>query len=415
MIENPNIMLSLSLFIIVIVALLGPLLIRKIESNLEVFFFSLGIFAAISISVFSDVKNIGNNEFRPIWDIGLLTEIITGIVPYIATISILWLLFRYFNNMRKGRIALLIIGFNLGLFLAPDKSLAGVVADAILGLILGFITGFIAERILPNNFNKFEETMDSIINKVPLKIYAFVIIVYFGVISSLITDIVATIIFVEVVNYLKLDRKSEVNLVIIGCFSIAFGAVFTPIGTPVSTIVYAKLDNFWYLLFHVGKYVLLGIISLGIISMFLVSRREINGIQITRINETSKDFGIRMFKLSIFLMAIFLFVIGFGHMIELYINPLSTEMIYWANTVSAILNNNIFPAIEIHKGMEPLQINSILLSLLISGGMLIPGNIPNMVAANRLAITMREWAKLGVPLGMVLLIVYFIIFFVLKL
>ena len=37
--------------------------------------------------------------------------------------------------------------------------------------------------------------------------------------------------------------------------------------------------------------------------------------------------------------------------------------------------------------------------VLISAGMLIPGNVPNIIAAHALHITSTEWAKLGVPLG----------------
>jgi predicted cation transporter len=46
---------------------------------------------------------------------------------------------------------------------------------------------------------------------------------------------------------------------------------------------------------------------------------------------------------------------------------------------------------------------------LISGGMLIPGNIPNIVAAGRLKISMKEWAIIGVPVGLVVMAVYFVI------
>ena len=51
------------------------------------------------------------------------------------------------------------------------------------------------------------------------------------------------------------------------------------------------------------------------------------------------------------------------------------------------------------------------MGLLVSGGMLIPGNIPNIVSACKLNIGSKEWAKLGVPLGFVVLIIYFIIHF----
>jgi predicted cation transporter len=47
--------------------------------------------------------------------------------------------------------------------------------------------------------------------------------------------------------------------------------------------------------------------------------------------------------------------------------------------------------------------------LLIAGGMLIPGNIPNIVAAGRLKISMKEWAVIGLPIGLVIMAVFFVI------
>jgi len=49
--------------------------------------------------------------------------------------------------------------------------------------------------------------------------------------------------------------------------------------------------------------------------------------------------------------------------------------------------------------MAELQINAALMGLLIAGGMLIPGNIPNIISANKLGITSKEWAKLGCTSG----------------
>jgi predicted cation transporter len=53
------------------------------------------------------------------------------------------------------------------------------------------------------------------------------------------------------------------------------------------------------------------------------------------------------------------------------------------------------------------------MGLLIAGGMLIPGNIPNIIAASKLEITSREWAQVGVPLGFILMVVFFVILFML--
>jgi predicted cation transporter len=44
--------------------------------------------------------------------------------------------------------------------------------------------------------------------------------------------------------------------------------------------------------------------------------------------------------------------------------------------------------------------------------MLIPGNIPNIIAACKLEITSREWAKIGIPIGLVIMGIFFIILFV---
>jgi predicted cation transporter len=57
--------------------------------------------------------------------------------------------------------------------------------------------------------------------------------------------------------------------------------------------------------------------------------------------------------------------------------------------------------------MSLIQIKSALIGLLIAGGMLIPGNIPNIICAGKLRIKSSEWAKFGVPLGLVVMMVYF--------
>ena len=47
--------------------------------------------------------------------------------------------------------------------------------------------------------------------------------------------------------------------------------------------------------------------------------------------------------------------------------------------------------------------------LLISGGMLIPGNIPNIIAAGKLNIKSSEWARFGVPIGLIAMVIYFVV------
>jgi len=80
--------------------------------------------------------------------------------------------------------------------------------------------------------------------------------------------------------------------------------------------------------------------------------------------------------------------------------------------ISAVVDNATLAAAEISPRMTALQLKSILMGLLIAGGMLIPGNIPNIIAANKLRIRSREWAALGVPLGLVVMVIYFVVLFV---
>ena len=73
-----------------------------------------------------------------------------------------------------------------------------------------------------------------------------------------------------------------------------------------------------------------------------------------------------------------------------------------------MLDNATLAAAEIGPKLDIIKSRTILLSLLVSGGMLIPGNIPNVIAAGKLGIGSRAWARYGVPLGLVLLVFYFV-------
>jgi predicted cation transporter len=113
-------------------------------------------------------------------------------------------------------------------------------------------------------------------------------------------------------------------------------------------------------------------------------------------------------------MALVLLGEGFKPIIFTYFTQIPPTVLYWVNMVSAILDNATLAAAEIGPAMSELQIKSILMGLLISGGMLIPGNIPNIISASKLGITSKEWARLGVPIGLVSMGIYFIIIFLTK-
>jgi len=120
----------------------------------------------------------------------------------------------------------------------------------------------------------------------------------------------------------------------------------------------------------------------------------------------------RAVKVYVFIMALTFLGDGFKPLILEYFIQIPSGILYWVNMVSAILDNATLAAAEIGPALSEVQIKSILMGLLISGGMLIPGNIPNIISAGKLGINSKEWARLGLPLGLVSMAIYFAVIFV---
>lgn len=249
---------------------------------------------------------------------------------------------------------------------------------------------------------------------VPFKLFAFLVIVVLGLASSVITAIIASLVLVEVVSALKLDRKTEVNFVILSCFAIGLGAALTPLGEPLATIAISKMNaDFWYLVRTIGLYVIPTVIGLGIFAGFFLKGRPgaaatEAGLEATA-GESYKDVVIRALKIYLFVMALTFLGEGFKPLIDTYVLGLPSQALYWINMLSAILDNATLTAAELSPAMNLAQVKAVLMGLLISGGMLIPGNIPNIVSASKLKIGSKEWAKTGVPLGLALMVVFFFI------
>jgi predicted cation transporter len=119
--------------------------------------------------------------------------------------------------------------------------------------------------------------------------------------------------------------------------------------------------------------------------------------------EKLSEVFLRATKVSVFVMALIFLGAGFKPLIDAYLIKMSTQALFWVNMVSAVLDNATLAAAEIGPSLTEAQIKSALLGLLISGGMLIPGNIPNIIAAHALHIKSTEWARLGVPLGLIIM------------
>jgi predicted cation transporter len=131
-------------------------------------------------------------------------------------------------------------------------------------------------------------------------------------------------------------------------------------------------------------------------------------LKVEEVEETLRDVIMRAAKVYLFVMALLLLGGGMKIVIDKYLLTVPSQVLYWVNMISAILDNATLTAAELSPAMEITQIQAVLMGLLISGGMLIPGNIPNIISAQKLNITSKEWARLGVPLGLILMALYYV-------
>ena len=267
-----------------------------------------------------------------------------------------------------------------------------------------------------------EKGIIGVSNAIPYRLFIALLVIILGLVSSIITAIVAAVILVSIISVLELDRKSEIRLVILACYAIGMGAVLTPIGEPLSTIVVGSLgESFTYLFKLIGVYVIPGVLVFGILSALMIKPRVKSAASINGEVEVEKDadpesgkesYGeiiIRSFKIYIFVMALTFLGAGFQPFIEEYLLDLNPLVLYWINMISAVLDNATLAAAEVSPAMSEPTIKALLLGLIVSGGMLIPGNIPNIIAAGKLKITSLEYARFAFPIGLIFMVIYFII------
>lgn len=339
-------MILTSLLIILLIVFLAPFFSRRIERNLEAFLFVMGLSAALVSRVLD--------------------------------------------------------------FKLAEEALVEPIKISLAVLVFGMVFKYTREYVHHN--------IQKVLRVIPLAAFVFLMVVFLGIISSLITAIIASLFLVEIISGLKLSRKKEIALVVITCFSIGLGAALTPVGEPLSTIAIGKLKgephnaDFFFLFRLLVIYIIPGIIGLGVLATLFLRRK--GGGEPLKEREKPEAilhvFG-RAGKTYLFVMALVLLGSGFKPLIDTYVVHWGSGVLYWVNMVSAILDNATLTAAEISPSMETLQIKSALMGLLISGGMLIPGNIPNIISAGKLKITSREWARIGVPLGLAMMVIYFLI------
>jgi len=343
--------IAVGLFTIFLLVLFLPFKSRKVEENLEPFFLAMGI---LSVTI------------SGLWSLKLVEEAL------IAPVSI-------------G-------GLPIGIFQVV----------LIAGILIFRFNRIIYSGILV------------IMKKLGLRLFIFSMILTLGLLSSLISVIVTAVILVELVAALPISREKKVNLTVITCFAVGLGAALTPVGEPLSTIAVSKLKvppynaDFFFLFNLLAVYIIPGVLGLALFGA-LYAGKQSGRAEIPTYTDNLRVVLRRAIRVYMFVAALILLGGGLTPLILWYFIKIPPQILYWVNMISAVLDNATLAAAEIAPQLSIAQIKSALIALLLSGGMLIPGNIPNIVAAGRLGITSKEWAKIGLPVGLVLMSIYFII------
>jgi predicted cation transporter len=364
-----DVLANIGLVVIFLLVLILPFRVKCIEHNLEVFLFICGI-AALTIAGFIAIPGEQTG-----WSLTIVKEALLSPVNVVN-----------------------LFGIPIGI----------VQIVLVVGLLIHFF------------YHKLQAAIVGLVDRFSLQAIVFFLIVILGLVSSIISAILAAIILVEIVNTLPVVKKAKVEIAVVACFSIGLGAGLTPLGEPLTTIVVAKLAGapyhagFTYLFDKLGWYIIPSVILLGVIGVILFSRSHTGDalLACTVERETIPEILLRAGKVYLFIMALVFLGEGFKPLILEYVISIPSAGLYWINIVSAVLDNATLAAAEISPMLSSQQITSALMGLLIAGGMLIPGNIPNIIAACKLDISSSEWAKTGIPLGMVLMLIFFIVLFV---
>ena len=271
------------------------------------------------------------------------------------------------------------------------------------------ITGLLF-RQFRKAITKFIEVVE---DKIGLKPTIVLFVFVLSLLSSVITAIIAALILCEIATTLRLSKRDTIHVIVMGCFAIGMGAVLTPLGEPLSTIVTSKLAEephnagFFYLFNLLWEFILPGVLLFSLLAARTKDPQNITKQSVD--HESKKDILVRAAKVFLFVMALVFFGQGLTPLAEISILKLPEWALYWANSISAILDNATLAAAEIVPSMTNKQIEFLLMALIISGGFLIPGNIPNIICASKFKIKSKEWAKDALPIGIAVMLVYFVI------
>ena len=250
--------------------------------------------------------------------------------------------------------------------------------------------------------------------------YSFALLVFLlGITSSLVSVTVAALVLAEVLKVVNLERLSTVRITVFACYAIGLGAVLTPLAEPLGLIINNALTgaphfaDFFFLMRHFFVWIAPAILFLSAAAGY--SARHAGTTMQMHIREDKETYGSmlrRTWHIYMFVAALNLISAGLRPLAQSTITHLGGKVLFLANAVSVIIDNATLAAIEIVPTISMNDLIYMVIGLAAFGSMLVQGNLPNIVAAEKLGIKSREWASVAVPTGLVLMGAYFIILWI---
>ena len=226
-----------------------------------------------------------------------------------------------------------------------------------------------------------------------------VLIAVMGFSSSVISAIVASAIMAELLAFAKAPHAYKAKAAVYAAYAIGVGAALLPIGEPLSTIAIAKLKaHFFYLVDVLVDAVALVVIFFAAYAYVQLRRYKPAEAEIVPYEPELKEVVLRAVKIFVFIFALTIL----GEFFKPLANAAATlgkELLYIFGAISAVADNATLVAALVSPEMAAEVLRAFLISLVISGGFTVPGNVPNIVFASVLKIGFKEWLRLALPIG----------------
>ena len=250
--------------------------------------------------------------------------------------------------------------------------------------------------------------------------YSFALLVFLlGMTSSLVSVTVSALVLAEVLKVVNLERTATVRITVFACYAIGLGAVLTPLAEPLGLIINNALTgaphhaDFFFLLRHFFWWIMPAVLLMSAAAGY--SARHAGTTMQMHIREDKVTYGSmlrRTWHIYMFVGALNLISTGLRPLAQSTITHLGGKVLFLANAVSVIIDNATLAAIEIVPTISMNDLIYMVIGLAAFGSMLVQGNLPNIVAAEKLGIKSREWAAIAVPTGVVLMGSYFLVLLV---